>query len=199
MLRRAFTLIEIVYVVAAECAVVTLGIGVLFMATEARIKEYRDDAARMAAPRLAESFRNDLRSAVSAELDEFNENLLHLTLPGSERIEYVIRHAKQPKKSVIQRTRLRDGQRPESETFYLPENSTAWFVQGEGDDAGIFALNIWTAPVDRRDQALVPMPDKKQLNPFTREFTDKNTGRDFHPRDAANWRTIYGKLSTTPI
>ncbi|MDR1140064.1 MAG: hypothetical protein LBL62_00120 [Planctomycetaceae bacterium] len=189
-----FTLIEVVLVIALETIVVGLGVGVLFMVTETRIKENHSDSARLASSRLSEQFRADLHSATSATLE--NDSLRLPLSDGKEffySIVYSIEPAEFPKQSVLRRNKMSGDQKIATETYTLPNHSVAWFVQDK--DAGLVALNIWIQPVDRRGQILVQMPKKENLNPFTREIVDQNS-IGFDPCYAANWRTIIGKLTT---
>lgn len=188
--RRAFTLIETVYVVSAETVVAALGIGILLLATEIRNREYQGDSARMAAGKIAETYRADVRTAIDAVIDG---DRLQLTLPDGEQVDYTIETTQKPGKSTICRKHRRNKIRIAQEHFAVPDHSTTWFVRGEGPQADRVVLSIWTPPVDRRGNVLVPMPDKERLNPLTREAAADAVG--FEPRDAANWRTIIGKLS----
>ncbi|MDR3196476.1 MAG: hypothetical protein LBU34_01290 [Planctomycetaceae bacterium] len=172
-----------------EVIVIGLGVGVLFMVTEARISENRGDSARLAASRLSEQFRNDLHSAITATLEN---DVLRLTLPNEEELVYSIEPAEFPKQPVLQRNKMSGGKKIAAETYMLPDYSVSWFVQDK--DAGLVALNIWKQPVDRHGQILVQTPPKENLNPFTREITGKNNiGID--PVYAGNWRTIIGKIN----
>jgi hypothetical protein len=186
--HSGFTLIETVLVFSAEIFVIGLGVGVLFMVTEARIKEYRGDSARLSVSRLSEQFRTDLHAATTTLLEN---DSLRLTFPNDEEIVYLIEQAEFPEQSVLRRNKLRGNKKIATETFTIPDHSVAWFVFDQ--DAGLVALNIWTQPVDRRGQILVTIPKKEDLNPFTREITGKDKiGID--PRYAGNWRTIIGKI-----
>lgn len=184
-----FTLIETVLVFAAETFVIGLGVGVLFLVTETRIKESRGDSVRLAASRLADQFRTDLHAATQTSLEN---NSLRLTLPNNEEIVYSVEPAELPQQPILRRNKNQDNNKIATETYTLPDHSVAWFVQDK--NSGLVAFNIWVQPVDRRDQILLPMPDKENLNPFTHEIADKNKiGID--PRYAANWRTIIGKIN----
>ncbi|MDR2116427.1 MAG: hypothetical protein LBP87_08595 [Planctomycetaceae bacterium] len=184
-----FTLIEMVFVILAETIVIGLGVGVLFMVTETRIKENRNDFARLAASRLSEQFRNDLHSATTATLEN---DVLRLTLPNNEELVYSIEPAEFPKYPVLRRNKMSGDKKIATENYVLPDYSVSWFVYDK--EAGLVALSIWKQPVDRRGQILVQIPPKENLNPFTREITAKNTiGID--PVYAGNWRTIIGKIN----
>jgi hypothetical protein len=183
-----FTLIETVFVFAAETLIVGLGVGVLFMVTECRINENRSDSARLAASRLSEQFRTDLHSATTATLES---EVLRLTLSNEEELVYSIEPAEFPEQPVLQRNKISGGKKIATETYVLPDYSVSWFVYDK--DTGLVALNIWKQPVDRRGQILVQIPPKENLNPFTREITAQNNiGID--PAYAGNWRTIIGKI-----
>jgi type II secretory pathway pseudopilin PulG len=184
-----FTLIETIIVFAAETFVIGLGVGVLFMVTETRIKEYRGDSVRSSLSRLSEQFRTDLHTATTSQLEN---NSLRLTFPNEEELVYSIEHAEFPEQSILRRNKIHGDKKIATETFTLPDHSVAWFVFDK--DAGLIALNIWTQPVDRRGQILVTIPKKEDLNPFTREITGKDKiGID--PRYAGNWRTIIVKIN----
>ncbi|MDR0337011.1 MAG: hypothetical protein LBI18_07970 [Planctomycetaceae bacterium] len=184
-----FTLIEMVFVFAAETFVIGLGVGVLFMVTEMRVKENHSDSARLSASRISEQFRNDLHSAASVTLEN---DSLRLPFPDGQEIVYSIEPAEFPKQPALFRNKMSGDKKIATETYTLPSHSVAWFVQDE--DAGLVALSIWTQPVDRRDQILVQIPKKENLNPFTREIISQdNIG--FDPRYVGNWRTIIGKLA----
>ena len=185
--RRGFTLIETVFVVGAESLVAALAIGVLLLVTETRIKEQRGDRAQSAAPKIAQQFRSDIHEADTATLD--GESLI-MTLSDGGQVRYTVETNK-----LLRVKTVRD-KRTAMESFALPDHTTAWFVRGEGRFDGLFALNLWTAPVDRRDQVLLSMPDRKSLDPFTRDCPTQEGGLHFDPRYAGNWRTILGKLST---
>ncbi|MDR2440665.1 MAG: hypothetical protein LBE12_14985 [Planctomycetaceae bacterium] len=187
--HSGFTLIEAVLVFWAETLVIGLGVGVLFLVTETRIKESRGDSARLAASRLSEQFRSDLHAATQTTLEN---NSLRLTFSTGEEVVYSPEQAEFPKQPVLQRRKIQNDDKIATETYTLPDHSVAWFVQDK--NTGLVALNIWTQPVDRRDQILLPMPKKEDLNPFTREITGQDTiGID--PRYAGNWRTIIGKIN----
>ncbi|MDR0610903.1 MAG: hypothetical protein LBG58_12385 [Planctomycetaceae bacterium] len=183
-----FTLIETVLAFAAETFVIGLGVGVLFMVTEMRIKEYRGSYLCSSYSRLSEQFRTDLHAATTSQLEN---NSLRLTFPNDEELVYSIEQAEFPEQPVLRRNKMYANKKIATETYILPDHSVAWFVSDK--DAGLIALNIWTQPVDRRSQILVTMPKKEDFNPFTREIAGQDKiGID--PRYAGNWRTIIGKI-----
>ncbi|MDR1964469.1 MAG: hypothetical protein LBQ50_11870 [Planctomycetaceae bacterium] len=183
-----FTLIEIVLVFTAEIFVIGLGVGVLFLVTETRIKEYRRDSVQLAAPRISEQFRADLHTATEAVLEN---DSLRLSLSNDERLVYSVEQAEFPGQSILRRNKIVNGKVVATENYPLPDHSVTWFLQGKDSYAGLIALNIWTQPVDNRDQILLPIPKKENLNPFTREITEPI---NMEPRYAGNWRTIIGQL-----
>ena len=190
--RQGFTLIEMVFVIGAEIAVVALGVGVLFLVTEARIKEQQNDRARLVASRMAVQFRKDVRAATETD---YEFDVLSLTQPDGKEVRYFLDMNSYPEKSSLHRERYENGRCIDRDTFELPDHSSAWFETGEGKHAGFIALNIWTIPTDRYGVHLVLLPEKERLNSFTREYSEDDGAIRIDSRYAANWRTIISKYT----
>lgn len=193
--RNAFTLIEMVFVIAAESVLIGLTTAVLVLALETKTKEERGEQARLAAPRLAEEFRSDVRAAEESRVEG---NQLFLTLPEQKEIRYEIvmethPHHERDNKLALQKTVLIDGKRGSGETFMLPQHTTAWFERGKDTHDGLIAFHIWTPPTNRYGVALADTPARDKLNGFTRTISDNNS---IDPKFAANWRVIVGKTNS---
>lgn len=189
--RHAFTLIEISALIVAEVLVVGLTIGVLCLVFEVNHRDRRSESARMATPKLATQFRDDVRLAKSATIE--TDGSLRLSLDSDEWIKYSFELAEIPAHSICRREKFQGENRAETEKYVLPDNVNAWFSIGTEKFNGLVALNIWTKTTDRRGNPFQKSPPPEALNSFTREVRDDAVPRQ-DLRYSGNWRTIVARL-----
>ncbi len=193
--RKGWTLVEMVFIFSAETVIIGLCAGLLLLVFETKAKEERGDGARLAAPRLAEQFRDDVRDAGDVKLEG---NTLTLTFLDNTEVQYTIDINDSPEataqgKYELIREERRENEKPRKEFYALPKYSAAWFEPGKDRHAGLMALHIWTKPVDRVGTEIDTVPPKERLNGFTREISAKTK---IDPKFAGNWRVIVGKCNT---
>ncbi len=192
--RCGFTLIETALVISLEILVVGMAVSLLMLVSDVRIREKQTEAARLALPRLADAFRQDVQTAEEINLDR---QTLTLTQPDGQICMYSIQNeAEDGPKCLF--TQQKDEQIIARENYALPKHAVAWFQQGEGEFAGIIALSVWTAPTNPKEslpdgQLLHEKMDTSGLNPFTRQ--DGTLDGVIDPRNMGNWLTVLQKQS----
>jgi prepilin-type N-terminal cleavage/methylation domain-containing protein len=190
MKRDGFTLIELINVMAAVSVVmgVTAVMLVKLFDYQQNHGEYSDQ--RRAVDRFVAGFRNDVRTYGKPEIVTDGITLLRWTTE-TETIEYTAQTGEFPDQRNIVRTVRKEEQTHRAETYRLPDRTMVRFVDGTGNDAGLVALSLWTAP----QGTPVPhhaVPNLDALNPFDRTIP-KTLEEQIDPKYAGNWRTIIAR------
>jgi len=173
MKRQAFTLIELIAVVALMAII--MGTAVVLIAQlfdyQRNNAEYADSIR--AVNRLVADFRSDVRTHGKPEILTDDDTLLRWTT-NVLTVEYRTEPGEFPDQQKIIRTVRQEGESNRYETYRLPERSALRFVEGMESDAGLVAMSLWVGtPVG-------DVPNIDELNPFDR--TTKSC--------AHHWRTI---------
>ena len=192
MKRHGFTLIELVAVMATVSVVmgITAVLLVQLFDYQRNLAEYSE---RMhAINRLVAEFRNDVRTYGKPEILTDGDTLLRWTTE-TKTIEYMAQPGEFPDQWSVVRTVQNEGTNNRSETYHLPDRTTVRFAEGTGNDAGLIALSLWTAPqgtaVLNHAVPNLTEPNLSELNPFDRTLS-QTLEQQIDPKYAGNLRTI---------
>jgi len=192
MKRPGFTLIELIAVMATVSVV--MGIAAVMLV---QLFDYRQNLAEYSermrdVNRFVAKFRNDVRTYGKPEILTDGDTLLRWTT-GTETIKYTAQPGEFPDQWSVVRTVQNEGTNNHSETYRLPDRTTARFAEGTGNDAGLIALSLWTAPqgttVLNHTVPNLTEPNLTELNPFDRTLP-QTLEQQIDPKYAGNWRTI---------
>jgi len=183
MRKSGFTLVELVAVMAALFAVMSISVIILFQLFDFQQTngEYSDGIRTL--DRLVVDFRSDVHTYGKPEIPA-EGNVLLRWKTEEVTLDYVVEPGTFPDQRVILRTLLKEG-RKVLETYRLPNRTTVWCVDGTETDAGLVALSLWTTPLGMKP----PLPET--LNPFDRTMPKSQVD----PKYAGNWRTIIARYT----
>ena len=190
MRRTGYTLIELITVMAVLSVImgVTAVMLVQLFDFQQNTGEHADKVR--AADCFVAVFRSDVHTY--GKPDIFSEgNVLLRWTTETETIEYTAQTGEFPDQRNIVRTVRKEEQTHRAESYRLPDRTMVRFVDGTGNDAGLVALSLWTAP----QGTPVPhhaVPNLDALNPFDRTIP-KNLEEQIDPKYAGNWRTIIAR------
>ena len=181
-MKRAFTLIELVVVMA--CVSLIFGVAmVLFFKGFAFQRQYSEQAAiARSTDRFIEQFRSDARTFGRPDCRP-EENVLLRWTDGDRQIGYELAAGSFPEKRNVIRLEKQGETVLATETFALPDDSRLTFVEGAGEFAGVLALSLWA------DLPGVGDVNLDELDPFGRDIPESLQNR-LDPRFAGNWRTV---------
>jgi len=181
MKRPAFTLTELLAVMAALSVVMGISVVLLLQAFDFQRTNDLYAEGNRAASRLIADFRSDVRTYGKPEISADGDALLCWNT-GTETIDYATQPGAFPDQLIVVRT-VRKGESVSQETYRLPDRTVLWFVEGNHANAGLVALSLWTTPTGAK--TLTPN-DMSDMNPFDRTLPQS----DIAPKYAGNWRTI---------
>ena len=193
MKRPAFTLTELLAVMAALSVVMGVSVVLLLQAFDFQRTNDLYAEGNRAASRLVADFRSDVRTYGKPESLTDGEALLRWNT-GTETIEYVTQPGEFADQRTVVRT-VRKGETMFRETYRLPDRTLIWCVEGNDADAGLIALSLWTTPTGAKPPTAGPPtagpPNLNDLNPFDRTLPKSHVT----PKYAGNWRTIVARYS----
>jgi len=185
MKRHGFTLVELVTTMAVVAVIMGITAILLVQLFDYQ-QNHNEYSERMrSVDRFVVAFRNDIHSYGKPEILSDGDTLLRWTTE-TETIEYTSQPGEFPDQLNVVRTVRKEGQQNRYETYRLPDRTALCFADGTGNDAGLVALSLWTAPQGTE------MPNLSELNPFDRtlpEFLEQQ----IDPKYAGNWRTIIAR------
>lgn len=190
---RAFTLIELVAVMACMVIVGSIAMVFLFQAFDFQQRNEEHVLTRDGASRLLADFRKDVHRYGKPGISQTvpgtpeKDRLLLQWNDGDTLVVYLWEDGEFPGRRRICREVRRDGEITIFEGYILPDNAVLWCVEGRDAHAGLVALSLWVPPVGLPDSALTA-DDVEKIDPLTRTFPE-NLTREIDPVYAANWRT----------
>ena len=184
-MKRAYTLTELIVVMACFSVIFGVAVGLFFTAFDFQLRYAEQTLTAQSTDRLAEQFRRDARTPGQAVCGP-EENVLLRWTDGDRRIEYELAAGRFPEKKNVIRNEKQGAAVLNTETFALPDDSRLKFVPGEGEFAGFLAMSLWTDPPGIRDVNI------DELDPFRRVVPQSLKNR-VDPGYAGNWRTVLVK------
>ncbi|MDR1957749.1 MAG: prepilin-type N-terminal cleavage/methylation domain-containing protein [Planctomycetaceae bacterium] len=176
-LRTAFTLVELIAVMAILSVTVGTSTMLLFKMFDFHIR-YAESAAQLESTnRLVARFRSDIHTNGQPEISPDGSVLLTWQNAGQE-IMYILENGAFPEKKIVRREVRRNGERVNMETYHLPDHTKLGFAEGTDRDAGLTAMSLWTLPPGK--EAIVSIP----YDPFTRTVPSQSFG------PSGYWRTV---------
>ena len=183
----AFTLVELIVVMAILATVMGISVTLIFMMFDFQ-QRYTEQSAQIdSTNRFIEQFRNDARSHDLALVTPNAETLLQWG-NATSKITYSLVPSEFPEKSDVIRRVWQGDQIPATEIYHLPDDAALRFVVGEGDHAGQFAMSLW----EQLPRTTVINPE--ELDPFTRTLTGPQSA-EYDPNIHGNWRTAIVRVT----
>jgi len=182
-MRKAFTLPELLAVMAALSVVMGISVVLLTQAFDFQRANDRYSEGIRTVDRFVADFRNDVHTYGKPEILTDGATLLRWNT-GAETVEYIAEPGAFPDQQTVIRMLQKEG-RQSRETYHFLDQTTLWFVEGKDTDAGLVALSLWITP------AGTDTPNPNDLNPFDRTMPKSNVD----PKYAGNWRTIIARYS----
>lgn len=196
--RRAFSLTELLAVMACLAVMMSVSTTLFFQAFEFQIRHDERAHQTQSVNRLIEQFRSDARVCVqkkgTVQIAPEENVLFQWTVPESEHeiqtIRYERRNGEFPQQSEVIRSvdvsKNGEQERLATEKYRLPDHATLRFFTGSGEFQGLAAMSLWT------NVSGTAPPSDSQFNPFARTMTESTTGRlpEVDPKFAGNWRTV---------
>lgn len=190
---RAFTLIELVAVMAGMVIVGSIAMVFLFQVFDFQQCNEEHALTRDGASRLLADFRKDVHRYGKPEVfqtvpenPEKDRPLLQWN-DGRTLVVYLWEDGEFSDRRRIRREVRREGEITVLEGYILPDNAVLWCVEGRDAHAGLLALNLWVSPAGLPNSALTAA-DAEKIDPFIRTLPE-NLSREIPPAFATNWRT----------
>ena len=189
MKRRGFTLVELIAVMAVMVLVMGISVLLLVQVFDFQRNHYEYSDGVRTVDRFIADFRNDVRTYGKPEILADGEVLLRWKTE-SVTVDYIREPGSFPEQQNIARTVHNGGQQTLYERYSLPDRMALHITEGSGNDAGLIALSLWTAPQGTE------VPELAELNPFDRTML-KSLEQRIDPKYASNWRTIIARYTAT--
>ena len=184
--NRAYTLIELTVVMACMAVITGITLVMMFQAFDFYQRTNEQMTQTASTNRLIAQFREDARSLGTPTLDPAPQLLLQWKADDGKTVNYRIENGEFPEKRIVVRDVMQEDQRLETESYHLTDDTDMAFFLGEAEFDGFIALSLW------KNVKGVPVPEKRQLNPWTRSIPE-TLKEQIDPQFAGNWRTIIVK------
>lgn len=191
-MRRAFTLVELIVVLACLSAFFCVALMLFFSLAEFQVNFERSGEQTLSTDRFLERFREDAHASGAPEIPEWEgplgavgseETPLISWERGEIRTAYLLREGKFPEQIEVVRREFEGEVLRNTYTYHLLDDTLVWCERGIGEFENVLALNLW------RKISTVPDPEPGQLDPFTREVSG-SLREHVNPKFAGNWRTV---------
>ena len=179
----AFTLIELITVLAIFSVVVGTSIALLFQMFEFHDRFEERTVQDLRTDRLVRQFRGDVHDFGLPEAAQSDANILATWTTNEKTVVYTLTDGEFPEKKIVIRSETGQNTQNRTERFDLPDHATIWCTRGAGPHDRLVAMSIWTAMPG------VVLENPAELNPFTRTLPEQLAGK-VDPKYAGNWRTI---------
>jgi type II secretory pathway pseudopilin PulG len=182
-MRKSFTLIELIAVMAVMFTVMGISVVILIQAFDFQQTNNEHAEGVRAVNRLLNDFREDVHSFGKPMIPTEGEILIQWKTETAEVCYTRAPSSISPNQQAVVRWLSKDGQSL-TETYRLPDRTTVWCVDGETTHAGLVALSLWTTPPGTET------PKLETLNPFDRTMPSSTVNPTVNSKYAGNWRTI---------
>ena len=184
----AFTLIELIVVMAILVTVMGISVTLIFMMFDFQ-QRYAEQSTQIdSTNRFVEQFRNDSRSQGIVSVAPNAETLLQWGNVANK-ITYSLVPGEFPEKSDVVRRVWQGDQITATEIYHLPDYAALRFVVGEGHHTGLLAMSLWEQP------PYTTVINPEELDPFTRTLTGPQSA-EYNPNVDGNWRTAIVRVAT---
>lgn len=178
---RAFTLAELMAVLALMAVFVPVALGTLVAALELHTRHEERTRTGQSVDRLFTQFREDVHRYGNPRIEQDETTLASWELPDGN-LRYVFVEGKFTGQQILVRQQDVNEGNPILERYTLPERSLLWCYSGKDAHENRLALSLW------REIEHTPKPKREDLNPFTRDISEK-LSKQVAPAYAENWRT----------
>ena len=182
MKHHAFTLVELLVVMAILSVVMGISVTLMFMMFDFQQRHTEQSAQTQSTNRFIEQFREDARLRYVPLLAPNDETILQWG-NGDNKITYSLVPGKFPEKQDIIRRVWQGDTLTATEIYHLPDHAALRFVSGQDTNAGLLALSLVEQPPLGNVIAL------ETLDPFTRTPVDPQPNSP-DPNTTGHWRTV---------
>ena len=188
-LRKAFTLVELLVVMAILSTIMGISVTLMFSMFDFQ-QRYAEQSEQLRSTNcFVDQFRQDARLRYTLQLEPDNETLLQWA-DGDRVITYSLVDGKFPEKRDIVRRVTQGDKLTGTETYHLPDYAAVQFVMGQDANAGMLVLSIWEQPPGSN------VFTSEELDPFTRSLRNPQPDSP-NPGDAIHWRSVIVRLTPT--
>ncbi len=185
--RRAFTLVELIAVLAGLVIIMGVSMGLLFAMLDFQ-QRYDEQSEQLRSVNMFfAQFRDDARDASAEPVLVSDASFLIEWPTEAGKIRYKIVPGEFPEQQNVVREVWNGEKITGTETYKLPDYAVLWPVEGKDDNAGLIALNLW------EHRPHTEAPDTSQLDPFARTRIDSPE----NPNDFGYWHTIIVRTPQT--
>jgi len=188
--RLAFTLVELLVVLAILSTVMGISVTLMFTMLDFQQRFAEQSEQLRSTNRFVEQFRSDARLRYAPSLDPDADTSLQWDGEGQSKITYTLVQGKFPEKRDLVRRVWQGDRLAGTETYHLPDYAVVRFVMGTGDHAGQIALSLWEQPPGSN------IYTSDELDPFTRTLENAQPDSP-NPGDAIPWRTVIARIAST--
>ena len=186
--RKAFTLVELLVVMAILSTVMGMSVTLMFSMFDFQQRYAEQSEQIRSTNRFVDQFRTDARLRYTLQLEPDDETLLQWD-DGDRIITYSLTPGKFPEKRDIVRRVMQGDKLIGTEVYHLPDYAAVQCVMGQDANAGLLALSLWEQPPGAN------VFTSEELDPFTRSLRNPQPDSP-NPVDAMYWRTVIVRITT---
>ena len=187
--RMAFTLVELLVVMAILSTVMGISVTLMFSMFDFQQRYAEQSEQIRSTNRFVEQFRSDAQLCYTLQLEPNDETLLQWA-DGDNIITYSLVPGKFPEKREIVRRVMQGDKLIGTEVYHLPDYAAVQFVMGQDANAGLLALSLWEQPPGSN------VFTAEELDPFTRTLLNPQPDSP-NPGDAIHWRSVIVRIATS--